>query len=161
MRRCIFPKVAAFFAVAMFWIPAVAQNQAGSTGGTIGKIDKSASGGQEAKPAERPLPRSTGIVAHSAISVSGTWHWRAQCGVIAPGGVFEIGEMSGKQFSGAFRSDGPGVLSGEISGDRVTFRRVVDSGWDSPQTWTGRLDHGRIQGDITRPLGHCTFEATK
>ena len=45
--------------------------QAGSTGGTLGKTDKSASGGEE----ERPKSGNR----KAAATISGKWSWRSKC----------------------------------------------------------------------------------
>jgi hypothetical protein len=53
--------------------PAFAQTQSGSLGGTIGKQDKSVTGGEEARPPQRPLraPAKNGCQ-----KVVGNWTWR-------------------------------------------------------------------------------------
>ena len=68
-------------AVGVFSAPCVAQVQPGSTGGSIGKIDKSVSGGEEAnQPRVAPHPkRETGAQqtssGQSCNGLVGTWSW--------------------------------------------------------------------------------------
>jgi hypothetical protein len=135
--------------------------QAGSTGGTIGKTDKSVSGTGEETPPSRDKIKTPGQ-GNSAAILTGSWNWRAQCGPLTPGGVFVISNASGGRISGDFLSDVTGTFSGTISGDRISFARILPS-VDSPQRWTGTISwsSGRMAGEITRPLGVCTWSATK
>jgi hypothetical protein len=76
MRRFILP----IFLIATFSAPCLAQVQPGSTGGTIGKQDKSISGGEEAdRPRAAPHPkRSAGpqqTSSSNTCALVGTWSW--------------------------------------------------------------------------------------
>jgi hypothetical protein len=135
--------------------------QAGSTGGTIGKTDKSVSGGEEETSPRRDKTK-TPEQGHTAAVLTGNWNWTAHCGPLSPGGVFVISNVSGTHFSGDFLSDVTGTLNGSIAGDRISFTRILPT-MDSPQRWTGTISwsSGRMTGEITRPLGVCTWSATK
>jgi len=68
-------------AFAALLTPALAQ-QPGSAGGSIGKHGKSASGGEEEKPAAKPKPRRASAEgeaprrkAAGCGRIAGTWHW--------------------------------------------------------------------------------------
>ena len=72
---------AVFTIAAVLTLPALAQ-QPGSAGGSIGKHGKSASGGEDEKPAAKPKPRrpSAGGEAPRKKTagcgrIAGTWHW--------------------------------------------------------------------------------------
>jgi len=82
-------RLIAVFACAVMLMPVTALAQAGSTGGTIGKTDKSISGGEEAddsRPSTRkqkphrsvaipPDEASGGIKGSSCGRIAGTWNW--------------------------------------------------------------------------------------
>jgi hypothetical protein len=125
----------AFVSGILAWFAAgtTAFAQAGSTGGSVGKQDKSISGG-EAAPSQnppaskKPLERTDEQTHNSsAASLAGSWNWTAQCALNAPSGVFVISQVSGTQFSGSFLGDYPGSLSGKIAGDRIFFTRQIQS----------------------------------
>jgi hypothetical protein len=155
--------------IALLAADRIALAQAGSTGGTLGNTDKSASGGAPA-PARYGTEKTQGTVA-LANRLKGSWQWRAVCGLLPASGVFEIRDLSGNRFSGEFISDFPGRLyGGTINGDRISFKRELNVLFENsrtPQTWTASLSQGepyRMQGDIVRTaegLGPCTFEASK
>jgi hypothetical protein len=75
------------FVVALLSLPTItgAQLQPGSTGGTIGKTDKSISGGEErqetgARPERANSSTSRGEHTTSESSIAGRWRWDARCG---------------------------------------------------------------------------------
>lgn len=128
--------------------------QAGSTGGTIGKENRSMSGSEERRELHRP-----------DAALAGRWRWRSVCGTLKWSGEFEISQSSAHSFSGAFLSDGPGTISnGNISGKQVSFTRRTSM---VTQQWNGSLDSSgkslRLHGSHTEPIlgGHCQFVATK
>jgi len=61
--------------IGTFCVPCVAQVQPGSTGGSIGKTEKSISGGEEARKiqSKNPSARATGS---QCDKVAGSWTWR-------------------------------------------------------------------------------------
>src|ERR1700722_2480284 len=69
------------FAAGVFWTSAiaVAQVQPGSTGGTVGKQDKSVSGGntpQESRPSTRKQEPYSSVAKNSSCGrIAGTWQW--------------------------------------------------------------------------------------
>jgi hypothetical protein len=69
------------FAASVFWTSAiaVAQVQPGSTGGTVGKQDKSVSGGdtpQESRPSTRKQEPHPSVAKNSSCGrIAGTWQW--------------------------------------------------------------------------------------
>ncbi len=151
--------------------------QAGSAGGTIGKRDKSVSGGEEAAPtrqsvtskprqAKRAVPPDAGYRrAHAGVSLGGRWRWIANCerGVRHFNGVLTF-ETSGSTFSathgGTNFFDSGTITNGRISGNRVSFTR----------TWGPYVDHlnlvlagSRMSGVLpnTAYSGRCQVSATK
>jgi hypothetical protein len=128
--------------------------QAGSTGGTIGKENRSVTGSEERRELYRP-----------DTALAGRWRWRSVCGTLKWSGEFEISQSSAHSFSGAFLSDGPGTISsGNISGKQVSFTRRTSM---VTQHWNGTLDSSgkslRLHGSHTEPIlgGYCQFTATK
>jgi hypothetical protein len=86
MRHYVLRPVLAILAAGMLSMPALAQLQPGSTGGTIGKTGKSSSGGEEQiEPSSRPRreapTRETGTTEKSTGSPCqkfvGAWGWMA------------------------------------------------------------------------------------
>jgi hypothetical protein len=141
--------------------------QAGSTGGTLGNTDKSISGDREehrpgdhhqSKPRAREKEATS---APSAASVTGRWHWTADCQSGHYNGAFTLSEASGGQFTGTFDGtnwqDIGSISGGEVGGGQLSFTRnaaiVV-------QHWRGRLTPGHISGSISGNE-NCTWQASK
>src|SRR5271168_1581543 len=80
-------------------LPVTAFAQAGSTGGTIGKTDKSAVG--ESAQSPRALQTIQPDRAGPHPPISGKWLWEARCGFGNFHGEFEIGSVTARQFTGA------------------------------------------------------------
>lgn len=137
--------------------------QAGSTGGSIGKHEKSLQGSQDRG---RPEPHnnagrtSAGKTRQAVGGISGTWNWQAKCSENIYQGVFEIDALADGQFSGRFLSDVPGQISnGRLSGNSFSFLRQIVI---VQQPWRGSLSGGQMSGKISGPLGDaCTFTATR
>jgi len=115
----------AFMCSLMLFVAAerVAFAQAGSTGGTIGKTDKSVSGGDE-PPQQRPKAKlRTSTVGNApAHSISGKWAWTAKCtdGSENWAGAFELTQNTDGAVSGSFTGNGePGSFSGTVFGNRL------------------------------------------
>ena len=142
--------------------------QAGSTGGTIGKQDKSISGGAEldaprAAPHEKRPAANTRETPSRASknSIIGRWQWHAQC---SNGTTWEAAfvataadkETVALDFIGA----GGGTGTGLVTGNRV---RLLRSFAVYTQTWTATLSGGnRMNGEITSSEGgHCSFQASR
>jgi hypothetical protein len=98
MIACRFLQVG--LAVGMFSVPCVAQVQPGSTGGSIGKIDKSISGGESAaEPSVPAKSRAKGAPdesspARQCANIEGVWNSSA------PSSVSENIRQNGCNFSG-------------------------------------------------------------
>jgi hypothetical protein len=143
--------------------------QAGSTGGTIGKTDKSVSGGEStAEPhtpaksrpkGQRPIDRGTSDQS-SEVSVAGRWRWTQDCPPRWQG-EFDLAETSRGHFDGSFAGtswyDNGTITDGHISGTSVSFTRK-----SAPVTqyWTGRLTAGRMKG-TSSGNANCSWEATR
>ncbi|MGP0090116.1 MAG: hypothetical protein ACLPKB_09185 [Xanthobacteraceae bacterium] len=143
-----------------------AQVQSGSTGGTIGKQDKSASGGEEAPPPRQsgaPKSRqSTLRETPSGGSVSGRWRWTADCPSGHWHGEFAVSETSGGQFTGeyagtTFGDDGT-ITDGRVNGGSVSFTRHAALG--ITQHWIGRLTSGHIAGSLSGNES-CQWQASR
>jgi hypothetical protein len=145
--------------------PCVAQVQPGSTGGSIGKTDKSISGGEStAEPSvpaksrskgQRPVDSTTSN--QSSVSVAGAWRWSADCtGSGHWDGQFDLVETSRGQFNGSFEPVGT-ISDGHINGTSVAFTRT----WVTfTQYWIGRLVGGHLKGTLSGN-GTCSWEASR
>jgi hypothetical protein len=154
--------------------PAWAQSQPGSVGGTIGKQGRSASGsdrsdGPDAKQEQPRKDASSGSSAPlTAASLRGRWTGALKC----PDGqwslTFDIRENSATSFGGDYGDDGGKIVSGQLSGGRITFvtQAII------ARTWTGSVSRSgstlRMQGThkadwgTSSPgAGNCRFSATK
>src|ERR1022692_1919754 len=119
----------------------LAFGQAGSTGGTIGRQDKSISGGESAaephtptksrSKGQRPIGRGTSDQS-SEVSVAGRWHWIADCNNGHWEGEFDLAETSRGHFNGSFAGtsfhDAGTITDGHISGTSVSFTRKYFAG---------------------------------
>jgi hypothetical protein len=152
--------------------------QAGSTGGTIGKTDKSVSGGGD--QAKRHVPKSRRLArpkaergreaeSHSvsrapAVSVAGRWRWSADCTIGHWRGEFILTPPSGSQFTGYFghtnSHDVGTITGGHVNGARITFTRHWTEYTGGTQIWTGHLTSGHIEG-TSSGYGDCQWEASK
>lgn len=146
--------------------------QAGSTGGTLGKTDKSAGGNREAvEPATPPYaihPKKSGPAAGSgpqgAVSVAGRWKWTADCQNAGHfNGVFQLtqgmsGEFNGTNLQTNIHDVGT-ITDGHVSNGIISFIRNAVGG---TQHWTGRLGEGgrHINGSLTGNV-NCTWEGRK
>ena len=170
------------FIIGMFSTSGVAQIQPGSTGGTIGKQDKSISGTEDAVPPNESLsPRSRQTTARpsaipattsrvnrqdtSKAALAGRWNWNASCPNGNFKGEFEIRSTSASAFSGHYLSDVPGPISnGQLDGKQVTFTRQYTTLLGTfLQSWTGSLTQSKIAGSLVdQPSGiSCTWAAAK
>jgi hypothetical protein len=137
--------------------------QAGSTGGLIGKSDKSISGGHDlSEPRGRPSPTNK-KVGHGATSLSGRWDWEAGCPVNRYFGDLQLTELSGGQLAGEFVHDSGtvrgGQISGSVHGNEVSFSR--DNG-ERKLRYKSVLESPRkMNGSVSVAGIVCTFTATK
>jgi hypothetical protein len=153
--------------------------EAGSTGGSIGRQNKSISGGEDAQPAprqpseeqrRRAAPRKSGEQGRTtakpagAAQVAGTWQWDAACGASSWRGNFVLREISSTQIAGEFGGGHIGSLQGTATGGRVSFVRTF---FGMQQEWTGSLSREsgskmKLQGPFTDAFHKgCQFTATK
>ncbi len=115
--------------------------QAGSTGGMIGKQDKSASGGEEIDrkhraPQRAPQGLKSGKLEQgidrrapgaSRSFLDGQWKWNADCAFGNWGGVITIVQTSASTFHGGFGGQGPAdvgtITDGTLRGKHISFLR--------------------------------------
>jgi hypothetical protein len=140
--------------------------QAGSVGGVVGKTDKSLSGGGVA-PETQAEPRSKGerhTDGHksdqpSGSSVSGRWHWSADCTLGHYQAEFDLAQTSPGNFNGHFVGDVGTIADGHISGTRLSFTQTNVNHY-----WKGQLAAGHMKGTISGSGVHyanCSWEASK
>jgi hypothetical protein len=103
--------------------------QAGSTGGTIGKTDKSLSGGEEQR---QPVKRNSGDRNATAApaTISGKWSWQAKCeGGSTSTGDFNFDQNTDGTFSGSCHSiSGAVPCSVFLGGSPAIKRRLLCDG---------------------------------
>lgn len=139
----------------------------GSTGGTIGQRQKSASGGNAAEEQSHPSPTHEHAkgARRAARNISGRWSWQADCPTGDFAGAFRIVESADGQISGEFLSDSGGINTGHISGsmanDKISMNRergnALAQDWDAVLTVSGKM-----QGTITSlHIPGCTFTASR
>jgi hypothetical protein len=155
--------------IGIFSAPSIAQVQPGSTGGSIGKTEKSISGGESAEPPAPTKSRSKSQPQvdrdasdqSSEASVAGRWRWIADCdGGGRWEGEFDLTRTSQGNIGGSFAGTSwhdIGTITGHISGSSITFTRKNPV---TTQYWTGRLAGGRIKGSSSGNA-NCRWEATR
>jgi hypothetical protein len=155
-------------------IVSVAQTQPGSTGGAVGKQDKSISGDEPPTPPAQKSKRSTRIhdegkrtsagdgAVGQAASLGGHWRIQVNCGakqnMLERGGKwsFDIKPISGNTFAGGFDQGGQ-IVEGKIEGRTVSLTtKDIFS-----RQWTGTVSGSRMRGSVTGPPDGCTFVASK
>ena len=151
--------------------PTSALAQGGSTGGTLGKHDKSVSGGLERSTSRRPVPkkparRQSETGPPAASSVAGAWRWSQDC---ASGrsykGTFDATPRAGGTFTGRMEtaglSSGP-ISKGKVKGNRISFTVTYSNVVVRSEHWTGTVSGGSMQGSATTQYdGDCSFSASK
>jgi hypothetical protein len=137
--------------------------QAGSTGGTIGKQDKSVSGGEEQRGTSekaKAKPRnSTG-----AYSMSGKWNWTAKCDDASEwAGAFDLAQASDGAVSGmASGNDGSGSISGKLVGRKLTGTRSYNLGNINSITFTLTTGGRSLEGsENSKSHGVCKYQANR
>jgi hypothetical protein len=140
--------------------------QAGSTGGVIGKQDKSVSGGEDAaaprsstKPLRRPVEGGASDRSSEG-SVTGRWRWISDCTGGRWEGEFDLAETAGGQISGSFAGTSwhdVGTITGHINGTSLSFTRRSAI---TTQYWAGRLVSGRLKGTFSGNA-NCRWEASR
>ncbi|MBI4275519.1 MAG: hypothetical protein HY659_12560 [Rhizobiales bacterium] len=143
--------------------------QAGSTGGSIGKQNKSVSGDED-RPAtqpqrKEPSPTQSRETAKrsTAAALSGTWRVSQICNH----GKFEIEldikQTSATEFSGSSRGLTTGansqIVGGKIDGNRVSFQRRAAGLSDR---WSAQIERpGHMVGTSAGPVWRCSYTATR
>jgi hypothetical protein len=142
--------------------------QAGSTGGTLGKTDKSASGGEEETRGGRKSDNRN--AAATPKTISGKWSWRAKC---ANGdnytGEFDFDQNADGTLSGNCSvitgSNSCGALSGHVAGKKATLRVLWKTVIDAHETTyelTVAADGQSMQGTEHAWLsGECTYQVKR
>jgi hypothetical protein len=111
--------------------------QAGSTGGTIGKQDKSISGGEQHLPPSPQSRKSVAAAEHTAVSRSITGEWSGAWG------VYHL-RQSGKSFT--WTIGGAERAHGTINGNEVQA------------SWSGRINNGSGKGVISKDGNTITWD---
>jgi hypothetical protein len=137
--------------------------QAGSTGGFIGKSDKSISGGHDvSEPRGQPSPTNK-KAGHVASSLSGRWGWEAGCPVNRYVGDLQLTELSRGQLTGEFVHDSGtvrgGRISGSVHGNEVSFSR--DNGERRLQYKSVLESPMKMNGSVSVEGIVCNFTAAK
>jgi hypothetical protein len=139
--------------------------QAGSTGGTIGKTDKSVSGGQEQSRQPQPAKKQTRRAAGPVLT--GLWDWQCGNALSFPAtGNLQLVEGSEGRLTGEFISDSGsfqgGKISGSVHGNSVSF--VRDNGSYKANYSAVLEEPNRMIGSVApfslAPEG-CRFTALK
>jgi hypothetical protein len=170
--------VSLVFSISLVLVPAIAVAQVlpGSTGGAIGKQDKSISGEEPSAPPAQKSKRSArtrdedkkisanhdGTDGQTATSLRGHWRIQVNCGskqnMLERGGKwsFDIKPISGNTFAGGFDQSGK-IVEGKIEGKAValTTQDIFS------RQWTGTVSGSRMQGSVTGPPDGCAFTASK
>jgi hypothetical protein len=160
--------IAAAFACALTLglFPMTAFAQAGSIGGTVGKEDKSLSGGDD-QPQRHQEPKAR--LRHSVSgerttpsSIGGKWIWTQRCDDGAEfSGAFELTQGSDGAVSGAATgSDGNGSISGKLVGRKLTGTRSYILGHNNSITFT--LSGPNLDGsEASQDHGICKYHAKR
>jgi hypothetical protein len=150
-----------------------ANAQAGSVGGTVGKREKSVSGGENTTERRRvrTAVSAAGNRNHSAgftaATISGSWQYESSCSGSRGQGSLNIVATSATSFTGAYYGSGK-ILHGRIAGSRVSFGThfIIDRNWTG--TVSGSGGALRMQGSFSGPTpgslggeGNCRFNATR
>jgi hypothetical protein len=150
----------------VFWLAAdqIALAQAGSTGGAIGKSDKSASGGEEQshqKPKARP--RNSPAREMPPHSISGKWTWTAKCDDTSNwAGTFELEQSPQGVIAGtAEGNDGSGSMSGQLIANKLIVTRSYPM-HSNQIIFTVAAGGTSMQGsESSRTHGICKYQAER
>jgi hypothetical protein len=138
--------------------------QAGSTGGTVGKQDKSVSG-EEEPPHQRAKakPRGSAIGEMPTRSMSGKWTWTAKCDDASDwAGTFDLMQGADGTITGsAAGNDGSGSMSGQLVANKLIVTRSY--AMHSNQIVFTLAAGGRsMQGsESSRSHGMCRYQAER
>jgi hypothetical protein len=154
----------AALACALTLLPATLFAQGGSTGGTVGKEDKSVSGGEDQlQRRQEPYARLRHSAKSSPSSISGKWIWTQRCDDGAEfSGAFELAQDSNGAVSGtATGSDGSGSVSGRFVGRKLTGTRSY-LGHSNSITFTLTAGGSGLEGsESSQGHGICKYQAKR
>ncbi len=111
--------------------------QAGSTGGTIGKTGKSATGenGDTDEPHTKRPPGNR-HVEHATRSFTGRWDWESSCAGVRYSGGFQLTEGPGGRLTGEFHDSQGGQIDGSVHGNEASFIRPNLACKDGVRRWS-------------------------
>ena len=138
--------------------------QAGSTGGTIGKTDKSVSGGEDQpQTRQRSKASSASKERPTLSSISGKWLWTAKCDDASEwAGGFDIAQKSDGRFSGTISGlFGATTISGQLIGNKlIGTLSYLDHSTDMSFTLAagGNSMHG---SETSKARGICTYQVKR
>jgi len=131
-------------------------------GGTIGKTDKSVSGGDEAPQPNQSKREHRAASWPSGHDVSGRWRWTADCPDGRWTGEFDLSETPAGQFGGSFTGDSSAITDGHVHNGSVSFMRRMVLG--ITQHWVGHFTSGHMTGslaDSRGPNNTCQWQASR
>jgi hypothetical protein len=139
--------------------------QSGTTGGSLGKTNKSVSGSVKKRV---PAGKQKTVVSktNTLPSYQGTWHWDAKCSLSRRfTGTFILHGQASKLL-GKFTMDQPGddgtIVGGRVKGSRIVIRRktgLLTQTWDGVISGTGK--NAIITGTASHQLESCSFTASR
>ena len=146
----------------------IAFAQAGSTGGTIGKTDKSVSGGEEALPGHQHAKPKTWERDRPATpragSITGNWIWHGKCADDSEwAGTFDLEQHNDGTVTGTCSAVRETCSS--VAGHVTANKAMLNVGWAySTGTLEFTISEGRqrMSGwEMGRYHGRCTYEARR
>ena len=152
---------------ALIGVGKTALAQAGSTGGTIGKTDKSVSGGEDTPAPGVKNRKSIGVEVPSkrAASISGRWSWHGKCTDDSEwDGFFDLEQGADGSVRGtcSMTRESCSTVSGQVVGNKATLSVgwyvrtgtlsfTIDQNWRSMSGWEPSARTG----------GRCNYEAKR
>lgn len=151
---------------ALLAVDRIALGQAGSTGGTIGKQDKSVSGGEE-QPRQKARGRQRSSASGELLrhSLSGNWVWTQKCADDSEwAGAFDFTQNADGAISGTARgSDGSGSISGTLKGNKFRGSRCYTINVHCTQISFSLLAGGDsfAGSEVSQTHGICKYQAKR
>jgi len=137
---------------------------AGSTGGTIGKTDKSVSGGE----LQQQAPGHESNIGAASSSLTGRWQWQADCGFLGRFfGDFRMTQSPGGHLTGQWLRDSGGTtghIDGTVVGEKVSF--TLQGGKDGlvrqyDAVLNSKDKPSRMIGSLRASVASCAFTASR
>jgi hypothetical protein len=138
----------------------------GSVGGTLGKTDKSLSGGHDTAPPKDAARPNKNTAEAAGASIAGRWKWTADCQSGHWSGAFTITQGAAGAFTGGFLhtnwADIGTISEGHVSSEKFSFIRTWTLPITQTQHWSGQLAGGgrHLNGNITGNE-NCAWEGVK